>query len=279
MTVLEDIAQLQWQRRRNQMARGARISLAVERLELERAELRRKIEKASSLDASEADVKQKGLRGIADSPAKYRETVFTLRTLIDLAKRKEFGEATHYLNLLYGVGEQEAKTRGKTICEFFKTLEEQGASDSEQGAEQAEGQEPLPASKLREWRRTLLELLNEESEEAGEQWHNYMKQHVEITPALRGSLYAPAPEDQALLREQALVDGLLVRKYKVLMEMQRERRRAEREEGEVEWDAASSGLIEPEPEGGPAAEPDAGPAAEPEAGPAPLPEDGGKVGP
>ena len=33
MTMLEDIAQLHWQRWRNQLARGARISLAVERLE------------------------------------------------------------------------------------------------------------------------------------------------------------------------------------------------------------------------------------------------------
>jgi hypothetical protein len=48
---------------------------------------------------------------------------------------------------------------------------------------------------------------------------------LKITPALRGSLYAPAPEDRSLLGEQALVDGLLVRKYKMLLEMQRERRR------------------------------------------------------
>jgi len=169
MTMLEDIAQLHWQRRRNQMARGARISLAVERLELERADLRRKIEKAPSLDASEQEVKQKGLRGIADSPAKYREMLFTLRTLMDLAKRKQFGEATHYLNRLYGEAEQQARTRGKTICEFFNTLEEAGTSHSEPGPEQAEaeGEEPLPASQLGEWRRTLLDLLNEEREEVG----------------------------------------------------------------------------------------------------------------
>ncbi len=85
--------------------------------------------------------------------------------------------------------------------------------------------------------------------------------------------YAPGPEDRLLLREQALVDGLLVRKYKVLLEMQRERRRAEAEEGEVEWDSASLGLIEAEPEGGPGADPACG------IGPAALPEDGGKVGP
>ncbi len=253
MTMLEDIAQLHWQRRRNQMARGARISLAVERLELERADLRRKMEKATSLDASEEEVKQKGLRGIADSPAKYQEMLSTLRGLIGLAKSKEFGEATHYLNLLYGVAEQEAKTRGKTIRDFFKALEvETGASDSEQRPGQAGAKEPTPASELREWRRMLLGMLNEESEEVREEWHNYSKQHVEITPALRGSLYAPGPEDRLLLREQALVDGLLVRKYKVLLEMQRERRRAEAEEGEVEWDSASLGLIEVELEGGPA---------------------------
>ena len=80
-----------------------------------------------------------------------------------------------------------------------------------------------------------------------------MKQHVEITPALRGSLYAPGPADRPLLREQALVDGLLVRKYTVLMKMQRERRRAEAEEGEVEWDSASLGLIDPACGTGPAA--------------------------
>jgi len=79
----------------------------------------------------------------------------------------------------------------------------------------------------------------------------------------------PIEEDRPLLREQALVDGLLVRKYKMLLEMQRERRRAEAEEGEVEWDLASLGLGRPEPEGGP----DAGP----ELGPAALLEDDGKV--
>jgi hypothetical protein len=242
----------------------------VERLELERADLRRKAEKATSLDASEEEIKQKGLRGIADSPAKYGEMQAALRNLIDLVKRKEFGEATHYLDLLYGVAEEEAKTRGKTIRDFFKALElETGASDSEQGPEQAGAKEPTPATELLQWRRMLLGMLNEESEEVQEEWHNYSKQHLEITPALRGSLYAPAPEDRPLLGEQALVDGLLVRKYKMLVEMQRERRRTEAEEGEVEWDLASLDLHEPEPEGGPA--------GGPELGPATLPEDDGKV--
>jgi hypothetical protein len=123
MTVVEDIAQLQWQRRRNQMARGARIALAVERLELERAELRRKTEKATRLDASEEELKQKGLRGIADSPAKYRDTLSALQALIGLAQRNEFGSATYYLKLLYGEAREEAKTRGTTIRDFFKALE------------------------------------------------------------------------------------------------------------------------------------------------------------
>jgi hypothetical protein len=67
-------------------------------------------------------------------------------------------------------------------------------------------------------------MLNEESEEVEDERQNYSK-HVEITPPPRGSLCAPGPEDRSLLREQALVDGLLVRKYKVLLYMQRERRR------------------------------------------------------
>jgi hypothetical protein len=79
----------------------------------------------------------------------------------------------------------------------------------------------------------------------------------------------PIEEDRPLLREQALVDGLLVRKYKVLLEMQRERRRAKAEEGEVEWDFASLGLGGPEPEGGLASRPKLRPAA--------LPEDDGKI--
>ena len=258
MTVLEDIAQLQWQRRRNQMARGARMARAVEQLELERADLRRKMENPISLDASGEEVKQKGLRGIADSPAKYWHMRSTLCNLMDLAKRKAFGEATCYLNLLYGEAQQEAKTRGNAIRDFFVTLKSQtDASDSE---------EATPASELREWRRMLLDMLEEEYKEVQEEWYNYSRLHVDITPALRASLYAPGPEDRPLLREQALVDGLLIRKCKLLLEMQRERRRAEAEEGEVDWDWTSVGLSKPQPNGGPGAEPEGGPATSSEDG-------------
>jgi len=244
MTVVEDIAQLQWQRRRNQMARGARMALAVERLELERAELRRKTDKSTRLDVSQDELKQKGLRGIGDSPAKYRDTLSALQNLIDLAQRNEFGSATSYLNLVYGEAQQEARTRGTTIRDFFKALEvETGASDGHEGS--AEAPDRTPDSELRGWRRMLVDMLNEECEEVREEWCQYSKLHVEITPALRASLYAPGPEDRPLLREQALVDGLLVRRYKLLLEMQRARRRAEAEEGEVEW--ASTDLMEPEP--------------------------------
>ena len=249
--LIEDIAHLQWQRRRNEVARGARIALAVQRLELERAELRRTTEKGASLDASEEEVKQKGLRGIAHSPAKYRDMLSVLSILTDLAKKKQFGKATHYLNLLYGEAKQEARTRGNMIRTFFEQLElGAAAAGAEPNPSAAETGDPTPASEFRERQRALLEMLNEEYEEVGEHWHNYSMQHVEITPALRGSLYAPGPEDWPLLREQALVDGLLVRKYKLLLEMQRARRRAAAEEGEVEWDFSSLDLKEPEPEGG-----------------------------
>jgi hypothetical protein len=209
MTMIEDIAQLHWQRRRNQIARGARISLAVERLVLERADLRRKTAKAASLDASEEEVKKKGLWGIESSPAKYRDMLDALRILMDLVKRQEFGEeATYSLNLLYGEAEQEAKTRGGMIRTFFSRLDaEADTSDSEEGSEQTGAEQPATPKELREWRRLLVDMLNEESEEVQEEWHNYSKLHVEITPALRGSLYAPAPEDRLLLREQALVDA------------------------------------------------------------------------
>ena len=245
--LIEDIAHLQWQRRRNEIARGARIALAVQRLELERAELRRTTENGASLDASEEEVKQKGLRGIAPSPAKYRDMLSVLSILTELAKKKQFGQARHYLNLLYGEAKPEAKTRGNMIRTLFEQLElETGAA----GAEAGETEGPAAASRLSERQQRLLEMLSEESEDGGEEWHNYSKQRVEITPALRGSLYAPGPEDWPLLREQALVDGLLVRKFKLLLEMQRERRRAAAEEGEVEWDLSSVKLKEPQPEGG-----------------------------
>jgi len=245
--LIEDIAHLQWQRRRNEIARGARIALAVQRLELERAELRRTTENGASLDASEEELKQKGLRGIAPSPAKYRDMLSVLSILTELAKKKQFGQARHYLNLLYGEAKPEAKTRGNMIRTLFEQLElETGAA----GAEAGETEGPAAASRLSERQQRLLEMLSEESEDGGEEWHNYSKQRVEITPALRGSLYAPGPEDWPLLREQALVDGLLVRKFKLLLEMQRERRRAAAEEGEVEWDLSSVKLKEPQPEGG-----------------------------
>jgi hypothetical protein len=168
-----------------------------------------------------------------------------------LAKNEQFGQATHYLNLLYGEAKQEARTRGNMIRTFFEQLElGTAAAGTEPDPSAAETEDPTPASELRERQRALLKMLNEEYEEVGEDWHNYSMQHVEITPALRGSLYAPGPEDWPLLREQALVDGLLVRKYKLLLEMQRERRRATAEEGELEWDLSSLNLKEPEPEGG-----------------------------
>ena len=161
--------------------------------------------------------------------------------------------------------ELEAKTRGIMIRGFFRRLEEgAGASHSQQGTVPPDAEDSALAKELLDLRRMLLGLLKEELEEAQEEWHIYAKQHVEITPALRGALYAPGPEDRPLLREQALVDGLLVRKYRLFIEMQRERRRVEAEEGEVEWDWASLGLMEGESEARRGAEGACGQAALPE---------------
>jgi hypothetical protein len=152
-----------------------------------------------------------------------------------------------YVKLLAGLIGSFHPRNGNMIRTLFEQLElETGAA----GAEAGETEGPAAASMLSERQQRLLEMLSEESEDGGEEWHNYSKQQVEITPALRGSLYAPGPEDWPLLREQALVDGLLVRKFKLLLEMQRERRRAAAEEGEVEWDLSSVKLKEPQPEGG-----------------------------
>ena len=95
-----------------------------------------------------------------------------------------------------------------------------------------------------------------------EEWHNQLKQHVEITPTPRGSLHAWAPEDRLPLREQALVDwpaGPQVQKLCCTATG------AEAEEGEVEWDSASLGRTDPAcgTEGGRGSAPEVGPAPSP----------------
>jgi len=161
-----------------------------------------------------------GLRRMKDSPAAFEQTLTVLDVLTEDAERRDFehDHATH-IAFLYG---GETNGQGTTIKHLFRQLAQPAEATEKHSRE--------------EERKVLLTALEMEREQVVEEYLQFRKDHIELTPWVKGAMLAPDEESRWTVREAASLDRAIDRKIKLLMDLRKELRqqtRWEREEAEA----------------------------------------------
>ena len=102
--LVEDLAMLRWEKRRNQRAQAAAISYELEQLDISTEELRKQRDREESgLSFDRAEVEQKDLINMPDCPGKFRQIRDALKLLLEQVDRNQLDiDASPSLLLLYG---------------------------------------------------------------------------------------------------------------------------------------------------------------------------------
>jgi hypothetical protein len=87
--LVEDLAMLRWEKRRNQRAQAATISFEMEQPDITTKELRKQRDREDSgMCFDRAAVEQRGLINMPDCPAKFRQIRDSLKLLLEQVDRK-----------------------------------------------------------------------------------------------------------------------------------------------------------------------------------------------
>ena len=87
--LVEDLAMLRWEKRRNQRAQAAAISYEMEQLDISTEELRKQRDREESgMSFDRAAVEEKGLINMPDCPGKFRQIRESLKVLLEQVDRK-----------------------------------------------------------------------------------------------------------------------------------------------------------------------------------------------
>ena len=214
MLLVEDIAILSWKKARLDRAQQGVWERQMELLEMER---RRRAFEADlqSVDSSLEEVSESGLRGLKDSPGKFEEMLSILDLLAARAQRDDFSEdLSAAITMLYG---QHPGLRGQLIGGLFEDL----VRAARQG--QPSGDHEVFSAELRK-------ALNEEIRDLTEQYQTYLQDKVEVSRARRQAAMAPDGRSWAtMIRMENSLHRHIERKMKLLMQLQKTRRRLEHE--------------------------------------------------
>ena len=203
-TLVEDLAMLRWEKRRNQRAQAAAISGELNTLEIDTEEEERQRDRADSgMSFDRAEVEEKGLIQMPDCPGKFRQILETLQLLLDRVNRKEFYvDSSSALLLLYG---HQPSLRGNFLCTRFA---------------EARKQEPEEVGYLK-----LRMTVTDELIEWNHKYQTYMRRYMEVTPARRDLCFAPTQDVwKLMLRQEESIDRQIERKTRLLWAMQEEDR-------------------------------------------------------
>jgi len=209
LMLVEDLAGLRWQRRRCERARAGR--LAWQREQIERAKLRRDVEANRALTFDPEALRAHGLRSAPESEANYHEVINLLdRVEGEIEKGDYASSIPGLLKTLYG---EQPTGRGAALQGLVADL---NRTDS--------------VSPFGEQRQAALRIgIAQETHAVLREYQCFERQRADVTPLLRESSLAPAGDDlQQLTREEASIDRQIERKIRLLAEMQRNRRTAER---------------------------------------------------
>lgn len=217
MMLVDDIASLRWQRRRNERAQAALLVRNLERMEAQRARLAVQTEHEMGADALQGEVLEKGLLHAPDCPTKFAELLRWLEELSDMARQGEFSDVDISLRAIYG---KDPTLRANLIEQLFEGLASPQPGDPDPdrpGVQQM-----------------LRVALAEEMRDVIESYQLYLKEHVEVTRAMREECLAPvdAGKWRFLLRQELGLDRQIERKTRLILAMQKASREAE----EARWE-------------------------------------------
>jgi hypothetical protein len=227
--LVEDLAMLRWEKRRNQRSQAAAISFEMEQLDISTEELRKQRDRDDSgMSFDRAAVEQKGLISMPDCPAKFRQIRESLKLLLDQVDRKQFKiDASSTLLLLYG---HQPSLRGNFLCARFDRFLTQEPNDVEH-----EQLRVAVIDELIEWT---------------QKYQTFMRRHMEVSPARRDLCFAPTEAKwRLILRQEVGIDRQIERKTRLLWEMQevdRQRRQDEEWQEIVQQEAESAQAREAE---------------------------------
>ena len=232
MMLVEEIASLRWQRRRNERAQSGLVALNLESMVRERERRAMQIERRPDPDARQQDVLDRGLLYTEDCPTKFIEALRWIDLLSDMAKRLEFAEAAPTLQFLYG---KNPAMRGVYIVGLFRGLAERQVEVRRDSAE---------------YKDLARALAGEESEVLAE-YALYCRENVEVTRAMREEAMAPAGSVKwrLLIRQLTSIDRQIERKTRLLLAMQRAARRtakSRRKEAKSLMEMVDPGRPEPQ---------------------------------
>lgn len=207
--LVEYLTSLRWQRRRLERAQAALIARRVQKLEIKRQRhsLQVSQETTEPIPLAQLDI---GLIHDADSPTKFQKLLEWLEALKSMAEDGRFADWEILLKCVYG---PTPTLRGGIVRGLFKTL-----------MSTSEGAEPDRASLTALRRELEAEIAN-----VTQQYHLYIRKHVELTPVMRDECLAPTEAQRWLMREMNLIDRQIAQKTRLLLEMERAHREAEKE--------------------------------------------------
>ncbi len=167
----DELAWLLWRKQRVERARDCMLVARKEHADTE-GRRREREHVRDTVDLEEAA--RIGLRRLKDSPAAFEQTLTVLSVLQEDAERREFthDHATH-LAFLYG---EEPDGQGLTIKHIFRTLSQPGAESEKRSREKE--------------RKILLHALEMEREQVVEEYLQFRKDRIELTPWVKGGMLA-----------------------------------------------------------------------------------------
>ena len=168
--LVEDLAMLRWEKRRNQRAQAAAISFELEQLDINTEELRKQRDREESgMSFDRAAVAEKGLINMPDCPGKFRQIRDSLKLLLEQVNRKEFEvDVSNILMLLYG---NQPSLRGNFLCACFDRFLTQPPDEV-----QHEQLRIAVIDELIEWT---------------QKYATFMRRYIEVSPARRDLCFAP----------------------------------------------------------------------------------------
>ena len=206
LALVEDLALLFLKKARLDKAELAVQVSNLHQHDLERRKQMIQVGHADS-DASEFEVREKGLRRALDSPGKYEQVLSLLGSLLARLDNGDFGYGMQEaLRALYGT---EPTLRGAELDTLRYKLS--------RTKPQEESFEPA--------RKAMTAIVAEESAAVERQYALFLREHVEGTRAARVAATAPSHAQwAAIIRQQNSLHRQMERKIRLLMELQRERR-------------------------------------------------------
>jgi hypothetical protein len=271
--VIDDLADLRWHRKQLVRSRQSQMGLIVRDVDRQRDRLHLQIGHDVA-DVSQAEVLEKGLYNIPNSPGKFEMLIDKFKDLIKQVEGCNYTQALPYLTAIYG---KQASLRGATIFNRFLELdrlgqERQAAFEARRPWPPADDQQyqegPVPTPdqewpnddpRLDEPSALLLHELNLELRDMQESYAFFVDDKITVTQINRDAAIAPTRESLIAARELAIVDREIAAKIRLFMEMrvkdrewrlikQQDRESEEQEEGETAKSAGEAGPSGARPE-------------------------------